>query len=58
MRIGVVYSGEQSQPGLFQALYPVQLRVSCIANSSAIPENRARVEEFASFLECDFFDSP
>ena len=42
MRIGVVYSGEQSQPGLFQALYPVQLRVSCIANASAIPENRAR----------------
>ena len=58
MRIGVVYSGEQSQPGLFQALYPVQLRVSCIANASAIPENRTRVEEFASFLECDFFDSP
>ena len=58
MRLGIVYSGEQSQPGLFQALYPVQLRVSCIANSSAIPENRARVEEFASFLECDFFDSP
>ena len=58
MRIGVVYSGEQSQPGLFQALYPVQLRVSCIANSSAIPENRTRVEEFASFLECDFFDTP
>ena len=58
MRLGVVYSGEQSQPGLFQGLYPVQLRVSCIANSSAIPENRARVEEFASFLECDFFDSP
>ena len=58
MRLGVVYSGEQSQPGLFQALYPVQLRVNCIANSSAIPENRTRVEEFASFLECDFFDSP
>lgn len=58
MRLGVVYSGEQSQPGLFQALYPVQLRVSCIANSSAIPENRIRVEEFASFFECDFFDSP
>ena len=58
MRIGVVYSGEQSQPGLFQGLYPVHLRVSCIANASAIPENRARVEEFASFLECDFFDSP
>ena len=58
MRLGVVYSGEQSQPGLFQALYPVQLRVSCIANSSTIPENRTRVEEFASFLECDFFDSP
>ncbi len=58
MRLGVVYSGEQSQPGLFQALYPLQLRVSCIANSSAIPENRTRVEEFASFLECDFFDSP
>lgn len=58
MRLGIVYSGEQRQPGLFQALYPVQLRVGCIANSSAIPENRTRVEEFASFLECDFFDSP
>lgn len=58
MRLGVVYSGDQSQPGLFQALYPVQLRVSCIANSSTIPENRTRVEEFASFLECDFFDNP
>lgn len=58
MRLGVVYSGEQNQPGLFQALYPVQLRVSCIANSSAIPENRTHVEEFASFFECDFFDSP
>ena len=58
MRIGVVYSGEQAQPGLFQALYPLQLRVNCVANSSAIPENRTRVEEFASFLECDFFDSP
>ncbi|MCY3743885.1 MAG: Gfo/Idh/MocA family oxidoreductase [Candidatus Poribacteria bacterium] len=58
MRIGVVYSGEQIQPRLFQALYPVQLRVNCIANSSVIPENRARVEEFASFFECDFFENP
>ena len=58
MRIGVVYSGEQIQPWLFQALYPMQLRVNCIANSSIIPENRARVEEFASFFECDFFESP
>ena len=58
MRIGVVYSGEQIQPSLFQALYPMQLRVNCIANSSIIPENRARVEEFASFFECDFFESP
>ena len=58
MRIGVVYSGEQIQPRLFQALYPVQLRVNCIANSSVIPENRARVEKFASFFECDFFESP
>ncbi|MDD9975960.1 MAG: hypothetical protein OXU27_18260 [Candidatus Poribacteria bacterium] len=57
MRIGVVYSGEQTQPGLFQALYPLQLRVNCVANSSAIPENRTRVEEFASFLECDFFET-
>ena len=58
MRIGVVYSGEQIQPWLFQALYPIQLRVNCIANSSVIPENRVRVEEFASFFECDFFESP
>ena len=58
MRIGVVYSGDQAQPWLLQALYPIQLRVSCIANSSAVPENRTRVEEFASFLECDFFETP
>ena len=58
MRIGVVYSGEQIQPWLFRALYPVQLRVNCIANSSVIPENRARVEEFASFFDCAFFESP
>ena len=58
MRIGVVYSGEQIQPWLFRALYPVQLRVNCIANSSIIPENRVRVEEFASFFDCDFFESP
>ncbi len=58
MRIGVVYSGEQIQPWLFQALYPVQLRVNCIANSSVIPENRGRVEEFASFFDCAFFESP
>ena len=58
MRIGVVYSGEQIQPRLFRALYPVQLRVNCIANSSVIPENRVRVEEFASFFECDFFENP
>ena len=58
MRIGVVYSGEQIQPRLFQALHPVRLRVNCIANSSVIPENRARVEKFASFFECDFFESP
>ena len=58
MRIGVVYSGEQIQPWLFRALYPVQLRVNCIASSSVIPENRVRVEEFASFFDCDFFESP
>ena len=58
MRIGVVYSGEQIQPWLFRGLYPVQLRVSCIADSSVIPENRTRVEEFASFFECDFFANP
>ena len=58
MRIGVVYSGEQIQPWLFRALYPVQLRVNCIANSSVIPENRVRVEELASFFECDFFETP
>ena len=58
MRIGVVYSGDQAQPWLLQALYPVQLRVDCIANASAAPENRTRVEEFASFLECDFFETP
>jgi len=58
MRIGVVYSGEQIQPWLFQALSPVQVRVNCIANSSVNPDNRARVEAFASFLECDFFESP
>lgn len=57
MRMGVVYSGEQIQPWLFRALYPVQLRVNCIANSSVIPENRARVEELASFFDCDFFES-
>ena len=51
MRIGVVYSGEQIQPRLFRALYPVQLRVNCIANSSVIPENRVRVEEFASYFQ-------
>ena len=58
MRIGVVYSGEQIQPWLFRALYPLQLRVSCVADSSVIPENRMRVEEFASFFECDFFADP
>lgn len=58
MRIGVVYSGEQIQPWLFRGLYPVQLRVSCVADSSVVPENRARVEEFASFFECDFFLDP
>ncbi len=58
MRIGVVYSGEQIQPWLFRALYPVQLRVSCVADSSVVPENRVRVEEFASFFECDFFPDP
>lgn len=58
MRIGVVYSGEQILPRLLQALYPLQLRVSCIADASVIPENRVRVEELASFLECDFFESP
>lgn len=58
MRIGVVYSGEQIQPWLFQALYPLQLRVSCIADSSVIPENRVRVEALASFFECDFFECP
>ena len=58
MRIGVVYSGEQIQPWLFQALYPLQLRVSCIADSSVIPENRVRVEALASFFECDFFQNP
>ncbi len=58
MRIGIVYSGEQVLPSLFQALYPLQLRVSCIADSSVIPENRVRVEALASFFECDFFESP
>ena len=58
MRIGVVYSGEQIQPWLFRALYPVQLRVNCIANSSVIPENRVRVEKFASFFDCAFFENP
>ena len=58
MRIGIVYSGEQILPWLFQALYPLQLRVNCIADSSIIPENRVRVEELASFFECDFFESP
>ena len=58
MRIGAVYSGEQIQPWLFRGLYPIQLRVSCVADSSVVPENRARVEEFASFFECDFFAEP
>ncbi|MCY4569391.1 MAG: hypothetical protein OXD49_13910 [Candidatus Poribacteria bacterium] len=58
MRIGVVYSGEQIQPWLFRALYPLQLRVSCVADASVVPENRVRVEEFASFFECDFFPDP
>jgi len=58
MRIGIVYSGEQTQPWLFRALYPLQLRVSCVANASVVPENRARVEKFASFLECNFFETP
>ncbi|MDE0424859.1 MAG: Gfo/Idh/MocA family oxidoreductase [Candidatus Poribacteria bacterium] len=58
MRIGVVYSGEQIQPWIFQGLYPIQLRVSCVADSSVAPENRARVEAFASFFECDFFTAP
>lgn len=58
MRIGVVYSGEQLQPWLFRGLYPVQLRVSCVADSSVVPENRTRVEELASFFECDFFADP
>ena len=58
MRIGIVYSGEQTQPWLFRALYPLQLRVSCVANASIVPENRARVEKFASFLECNFFETP
>ena len=58
MRIGIVYSGEQIQPWLFRALYPLQLRVSGVANSSVVPENRARVEEFAAFLECNFFETP
>lgn len=58
MRIGVVYSGEQLQPWLFRGLYPVQLRVSCVADASVVPENRTRVEEFASFFECDFFADP
>ena len=58
MRIGIVYSGEQTQPWLFRALYPLQLRVSCVANASVVPENRARVEKFASFFDCDFFENP
>ena len=58
MRVGIVYSGEQILPWLFQALYPLQLRVNCIADSSTTPENRIRVEALASFFECDFFESP
>lgn len=58
MKIGIVYSGEQIQPWIFQGLYPLQLRVSCVADSSVAPENRARVEAFASFFECDFFTAP
>ncbi len=58
MRIGVVYSGEQIQPWLFRGFYPVQLRVSCVADASVVAENRARVEAFASFFECDFFAAP
>ncbi|MDE0554392.1 MAG: Gfo/Idh/MocA family oxidoreductase, partial [Candidatus Poribacteria bacterium] len=58
MKIGIVYSGEQIQPWIFQFLYPLQLRVSCVADSSVAPENRARVEAFASFFECDFFTAP
>ena len=58
MRIGVVYSGEQIQPWLFRALYPIQLPVNCVADSSVNPENRGRVEELASFFNCDFFECP
>ena len=58
MRIGVVYSGEQIQPWLFQALSPIQLPLSCVADSSVNPENRRRVEALASFFNCDFFASP
>ena len=58
MRIGVVYSGEQIQPWLFRAFYPIQLPVNCVADSSVAPENRARVEALASFFNCDFFASP
>ena len=58
MRIGVVYSGEQVQPWLFRALYPIQLSVACVADSSVNPENRVRVKELASFFNCDFFEYP
>ena len=58
MRIGVVYSGEQIQPWLFRAFYPIQLPVNCVADTSTTPENRARVETLASFFNCDLFASP
>lgn len=58
MRIGVVYSGEQIQPWLFRAFYPIQLPVNCVADSSVTPENRVRVEKLASFFNCDFFGCP
>ena len=58
MRIGVVYSGEQIQPWLLRALYPIQLPVNCVADSSVNPENRARVEALASFFNCALFESP
>lgn len=58
MRIGVVYSGEQIQPWPFRALYPIRLPLTCVADSSVNSENRVRVEEFASFFNCDFFECP
>ena len=58
MRIGVVYSGEWIQPRIFRGFYSINRRVNCVADTSIMPEDRERVEEFVDFFKCDSYKDP